>query len=128
MSSRCVLDASALLALLHREPGGEEVAGLLAGCAMSTVNWSEVVQKAQARGVDTRDLRFEVEALGVELVPFDTGQAEETARMWATTRLLGLSLGDRACLALAQFLRVPAVTADREWAAVPLDIQVRVIR
>lgn len=123
-----VLDASALLALLHREPGGDAVQGFLADAAMSAVNWSETVQKLGTRGVEVEGIRASVEALGVAIVPFDAGQAEDAASLWRPTAHAGLSLGDRACLALARRLGVPAITADRSWATLQLRIEVTVIR
>jgi len=68
----CALDASALLAVLNQEAGADQVVPLLDRAAMSTVNWSETVQKAAARGVATQGLRSEVEALGVTIVAFDS--------------------------------------------------------
>src|SRR5689334_24230576 len=96
-----VLDASALLALLHAEPGGDLVKGLLQTASMSTVNWSEVVQKSLDRKVTVQGLRQDLEALGLRILPFTADQAERTAALRAETQHLGLSLGDRACLALA---------------------------
>ncbi len=124
----CVLDASALLAVLNLEAGADQVVPLLDRAAMSAVNWSETVQKTAARGVATQGLRSEVEALGVTIVPFDSRQAEEAATLWPRTASAGLSLGDRACLALAQRETVPAVTADRAWSTVSLDVNEYVIR
>lgn len=130
MTSRfiCVLDASALLALLNREPGAERVAPLLDGAVMSAVNWSETVQKVAAHAIDPTGLRVDVEALGVTLVPFTVADGEATARLWTQARSAGLSLGDRACLALAVREDLPAVTADRAWAALALGVPVTVIR
>jgi len=91
----CVLDASALLAVLSQEAGADQVVPLLDGAAMSAVNWSETVQKAAARGVATQRLRSEVEAFGVTIVPFDSAQAEGAATLWPRTASAGLSLGDR---------------------------------
>jgi len=123
-----VLDASALLALLHGEPGAELVEPLLERSALCTVNWSEVQQRSLARSVDVTGLRSEIEALGIEIVPFSAEDAEEAAGYWPATRDTGLSLGDRACLALAFRLRLPAVTADQEWKQLDLGVQVRAIR
>jgi ribonuclease VapC len=95
---------------------------------MSSVNWSEVLQKAAAHGVETEGLRADIEGLGVTLVPFTVADAEGTARLWPRTRSAGLSLGDRACLALAAVESIPVVTTDRSWATVGLEIQVEVIR
>jgi len=123
-----VLDASALLVVLHDEPGATAVEPLLDGAEVSAVNWSEVVQKAAARGVDVTRLRDDVEALGVRVVIFDADAAEATAELWAATTDQGLSLGDRACLALARTRRATAVTADRAWADVHVGVTVQVVR
>ena len=123
-----VLDASALLAMLHAEPGGDAVQELLPTAVISTVNWSEVVQKALDRKVEVQGLRQDLEALGLKILPLTVDQAERTAYLRAETRHLGLSLGDRACLALAAELGVPAVTADRAWKDLALDIEIRVAR
>jgi len=123
-----VLDASALLALLANEPGADEVEKLLDGAAMSTVNLSEVLQKSEQHGIDTEGLEFDLEALGVEFHSFDVTQARATADVWARAPRAGLSLGDRACLALAHSLGGAAVTTDRRWSAAKHGTEVRVIR
>ena len=128
MKEGVVLDASALLAVLHREPGAEWVEPVLHTAQLSSVNWSEVFQKALARGVDVRDLRRDLESLGLEIVPFTAEQGEEAARLWPLTRSLGLSLGDRACLALARLAGLPALTADGDWARADVGVEVRLIR
>jgi PIN domain nuclease of toxin-antitoxin system len=124
----CVLDASALLALLNSEPGGEIVADLLASAVISSVNWSEVVQKSLDRQADVDGLRQDLEALGLEIRSFTAEDAERTAHLRAITERLGLSLGDRACLALAASLGLPAVTADRIWDDLEIGIAVRIAR
>ncbi len=123
-----MLDASALLAVLHGEPGADRVEPVLNGALLSSVNWSEVVQKALGRGIDTRGLRADLEALGLEIVPFAAVHAEEAALLWAPTRSLGLSLGDRACLSLARLAGRPALTADGDWARAGVGVEVRLIR
>lgn len=124
---KAVLDASALLAWMQDEPGAEAVESQLVNGAMSSLNWSEVLQKSLARGVDIDGLRADLEALGLTIVPFDAGDAEQTARLWA--RGSGLSLADRACLALGVKHGVPVWTADRQWAkSPPAGIAVHVIR
>jgi PIN domain nuclease of toxin-antitoxin system len=123
-----VLDASALLVVLHGEPGTAVVEPLLDGAQVSAVNWSEVVQKAAARGVDVGGLRDDVEALGVRVAIFDADAAEATAELWAATRDSGRSLGDRACLALARALGMTAVTADAAWADVDVGVTVQLVR
>lgn len=125
-----VLDASALLAFLHDEPGADTVDAVLADSLISTVNWSEVAQKSLARGVDMQGLREDVEALGVRIQAFNAEDAECAARLWPATRALGLSLGDRACLALGRRLGAPVLTTDRAWLdlADPLDLAIRNVR
>ncbi len=122
-----VLDASALLAYLHAEMGGERVGSMLEGAHISAVNWSEVVQKALQRGVDTEGMQQALLELGVIFEPLTTRQAEIAAHLFQPTRALGLSLADRACLALALDLALPAVTADRVWGQLKLDIEIEII-
>jgi PIN domain nuclease of toxin-antitoxin system len=123
-----VLDASALLAVLNEEPGAGVVEPLLAGALLSSVNWSEVVQKAMARGVVVDGMRDDVEAAGVVIVAFAPDDAERTAAVWREAPRAGLSLGDRACLALARARGGVAVTADRSWADLDVDVSVQVVR
>ncbi|MDO8689430.1 MAG: type II toxin-antitoxin system VapC family toxin [Dehalococcoidia bacterium] len=123
-----VLDASALMALLHQEPGAEAVEQALSTAIMSSVNWCEVAQKRVQRGLPVEPLRVDLVELGLEILPFTVEEAEAAAGMYQATRSFGLSLGDRACLALAQRLGAPAMTADRRWADVHLGVEVRLIR
>jgi ribonuclease VapC len=109
------LDASALLAWLQDEPGAEQVDAVLNEAVMSTVNWAEVYQKSLAHNVDTTNLREDLELLGMRIEPFTTQQAEIAAGLWQRTRSAGLSLGDRACLALASELKHPVLTTDKVW-------------
>ncbi|HYG65171.1 MAG TPA: type II toxin-antitoxin system VapC family toxin [Thermoanaerobaculia bacterium] len=127
-SRTCVLDASALLAVLHDEPGGDLVESLLETAVVSSVNWSEVLQKALERQTDLRGLREDLESLGLEILAFTAAQAERAAQLRSTTRHLGLSLADRACLALAAELELPAITTDRVWQDLALDIEIRLAR
>ncbi|HEV2068644.1 MAG TPA: type II toxin-antitoxin system VapC family toxin [Acidimicrobiales bacterium] len=122
-----VLDASALLALLFDEPGGEMVERGLTASVISAVNLSEVMHKSLERGVGVESLRDDLEALGVDVLVFDGDAAEEAANLRAGTRAAGLSLGDRACLALARQLDLPAVTADRTWEGLELTNPVAVV-
>ncbi len=129
MDDAVVLDASALLAYLHGEPGGGHVRPLLDGAAISSVNWSEVVQKSLAHGVDVVGLREELESFGLHIVDFTATDAEDAANLWSHTRQLGLSLADRACLALGRRLGVTVATADHSWTALPGEVaSVRSIR
>ena len=123
-----VLDASALLAALHGESGGEQVERLLEQATISTVNWAEVVQRSLAHTVAVEGLEGDLEALGLTIAPFTMEDAELSAKLWPDTRLFGLSLADRACLALALRLGLPAVTADQAWKGLDVGIRIDLIR
>lgn len=121
-----VLDASAVLALLRNEPGADLVAGLIAGSVVSAVNVTEVVAKLIERGAPAKDAIMITRALPFAIVSHDEELATSAGALWAQTRNVGLSLGDRACLALAARENLPAVTADRRWTEVQAAIGVRV--
>jgi ribonuclease VapC len=121
-----VIDASALLAFLQDEPGADDVR--LADAVMSSVNLSEVLHKSLEKGASTEGLHVELALLGLEVIPFDVRHAELAAELRASTRHLGLSLADRACLALAMERGGTAVTADRVWSGLGDVVRVRVIR
>ena len=123
-----VLDASALLAYLQDEPGGERVRAVLAQAVMSTVNWAEVVGKARGQGVDTQGLQDDLASLGLALEPFSAAQAERAGRSREHTTRWGLSLGDRACLALGRDRGETVLTADRAWLHLHLGVDVEAIR
>jgi ribonuclease VapC len=126
---RVVLDASALLVYLQRERGHLLVEPVLEAAVMSAVNLSEVLQKSATAGVSTAGLQEDLQAVGLRVQAFDAEDAACAADLWAGTRKLGLSLGDRACLALAKRLRLPAYTADRAWAALDMPgVAVRTVR
>jgi ribonuclease VapC len=125
--SSYVLDASALLALLNNEMGADGVQAVLEDdtpCFMSTVNWSEVVRKLLGKGLAVQPVADSLLALGLEFKPLDYGLAMSTAQIPA----LPLSLGDRACLALAQTLGATALTADLIWGTFSLGVTVELIR
>ena len=129
-----VLDASALLALLKGEPGAERVAEALEqGAYLSAVNLTEVLSKLADWGEDPAEAQARMAQVGllgaaVEVLPFTGEDALEVARLRALTRAYGLSFGDRACLALARRLGLPALTAERAWAELDLGILVEVLR
>jgi len=130
-----VLDASALLAYLGDEPGAEVVSEAIAGgAAISTVNLAEVLSHAAGRGSDPAALVERMTERGllggaIAVEPFNTADAVETARLRPLTRQAGLSLGDRACIALARRLDAPALTADLAWAhAGDLAVELQQIR
>ena len=128
MTEAAVLDSSALLCLLNNEAGAERVATALPGAAISAVNLTEVVAKLRDRGLALAEIRAALAGLSLDARPFGADQAFAAGDLRPSTRALGLSLGDRACLALAAELGVPALTADREWRKVELKIDVRVVR
>ena len=111
-----VLDASALLAFLGGEPGAERVeARLSEGAVMSTVNLAEVVSKLTERGMPLEDIERAVGGLGLRLEPFDEALAYATGTLRGLTQPQGLSLGDRACLALGIRDNRSVLTTDRAW-------------
>lgn len=126
--SSVVFDASALLALLHRERGADLVERHLPGAALSAVNYSETLKKAVEKGARLADAELAIRGLQLEIVPFDERLASAAAGLWENSRKLGLSLADRSCLALACDLNRPAVTADKRWAEVDINIEVKLIR
>jgi ribonuclease VapC len=129
-----VLDASALLAYLRDEPGAEAVANAIAaGAAISIVNLAEVLGRAADRGGDPARIVRQMTDRGllegaISVEPFTTSDAVEIASLRVSTRELGLSLGDRACLALAHRLDLPALTADTAWSRLDLGVELRQIR
>lgn len=123
-----VLDASALLAYLHQEPGWESVQAELAGAAIGAVNWCEVANKASQRGLEVARVRRFLQDVGLAIVPFSAEQAELAGELWHRTRAYGLSLADRACLALATETGRPVLTSDQIWSKLKLDLDIRLIR
>lgn len=123
-----VLDASALLAGFQAEPGWQHVEQAMDESFISTVNLSEAAAKLVERGKSIESMRGYVMPTGLSVVPFEPVDAYEAADLRRATRRLGLSFGDRVCLALARRLDLPVITADRSWAQLDLGIKVEVIR
>ncbi len=127
--SEVALDASALLAYIFNEPGADVVAEVLSRAAISSVNLSEVITKLLDKNMPMDEIVERIGRLGLEVVPFDSDQAFQAALLRSSTRHLGLSLGDRACLQLARTLGRPVLTADRAWTQLPdLLVEVKLIR
>ncbi len=123
-----VLDASAVLAVLNGERGEKKTIPLLSESVISAINLSEVAAKLLEAGMDETSAQIAVSVLGIgEVADFTEDLAWDAARLRPLTKQYGLSLGDRACLALARKLNVPAVTADKEWSKLKL-CQVTLIR
>lgn len=120
----CVLDASALIAFLFREAGAEAAVWHIPGGLISTVNYSEVVARALEKRMALETINYELGRLPMAVVPFDAPLATLAATLKAPTRALGLSLADRACLALGLDRKLPVVTGDRDWAKASLAVTV----
>jgi ribonuclease VapC len=129
-----VLDASALLAYLGDEPGADVVADVIAGGAtISSVNLGEALNTLAARGSDPVDVASRLTDRGlldgaIAVEPFTTTDAIEVARLRPLTHSAGLSLADRACLALARRLSTSVLTADHAWTGLTIGVDVRTIR
>ena len=124
-----VLDASALIALIMSEPGAEAVAAVIADAAATTVNLAEVVGYLARNGATQQAIRAMLAALRFEIVPFDGELAYSTGLLLPATRP-GLSLGDRACLALARRRGVKVMTTDGSWSRIAraVGVEVQLIR
>jgi ribonuclease VapC len=126
-----VLDTSAVLAILFREPGQDVVRSALhEGALLSTVNFAEAITRLVRDGIAADRAAAAITALPIGLRELDAKLATHAGALFAQTRPFGLSLADRACLALARQEGVPALTGDRVWLQVaPLvGVEVRLIR
>ena len=128
-----MLDASAVMALLRDEPGSSAVVeAIAAGTTISVVNWAEVLSKVAGEGDDPEMVASRLSVTGEEVViwieALTAADCMEVGRMRPITKAQGLSLADRACLALAERLGVPALTTDREWVKADVAAEVQLIR
>lgn len=127
--NKVVLDSSALLVLLNREPGAEKLtAELLSIAICSTVNLAEVHSKLVRRGLSEDDAWKAALYPVSELIDFNVEHAQIAGNLVTQTRAFGLSLGDRACLALGMALGVPVYTADRSWKKLHLPVRINTVR
>ncbi|MBB5045850.1 PIN domain nuclease of toxin-antitoxin system [Rhodopseudomonas rhenobacensis] len=123
-----MLDASAVLAVALQEPGYRALRGLESVGLVSAVNLAEVRTRLWDKAGSASAIDGMLAGIEMSIVAFDEKQARLSAELRPATRALGLSLGDRACLALAMQTGAVAYTADRAWAKIDLPIEVRVIR
>lgn len=123
-----VFDSSALLAISFDEAGAQHAARGLKDGMMSAINVAEVISRYVDQGASKEEARASLQAFGLEIRPFDETQAMAAGLMRTATQKLGLSLGDRACLALAVQEGATVFTADRTWAALDLEVDVELIR
>ena len=124
--SAVVIDASAILAAILGEPGGDSVFDLLDQASVSTVNVAEVYTYAAINELPTDAIDAFFADTGIEIVPFDRAQAVLAGQLAKLTRKSGLSLGDRACLALAKMRTSEVLTADRPWQKVADGVGVKI--
>jgi PIN domain nuclease of toxin-antitoxin system len=123
-----IADASAILALLKQEPFGKFDPRRLFRATISAVNLSEVLERLCFGGLSEAEADEAVAALNLGVADFDESQARIAAYLRPRTARAGLSLGDRACLALGLHLGRPVITADRVWASLNLGVEIVVIR
>jgi ribonuclease VapC len=126
-----VLDSSVILAYLLDEQGREAAEKAIAARSIiCSVNLAEVMSRLMRNQADAAASAEVLLALPVTVVDLDARLAIDAGAMVAQTRPFGLSLGDRACLALAKRETLPALTADRIWleAGPPVGVEVRLIR
>lgn len=127
--NKIVLDASAMLAVLNQELGSDKLTPeMLNNAAGSVVNLAEVHTKLVSRGGDPDEAWEDTLSAIQQAVPFDEEQARITGGLVAQTRALGLSLGDRACLALGLVLKAPVYTTDKSWKNLKVGVRIHVIR
>lgn len=127
-SAGYVLDASAVLTAIQREPGTERIEPHLRTACISAVNLAEVVGKLQDRGLSEHEIDEVLLLLDLDVRGFDTQMAIVAGKLRSTTRHVGLSLGDRACLALAAQSGATALTTDKAWATLDIGISVELAR
>jgi ribonuclease VapC len=127
--NRVVLDASAILAVISGEPGSEKLTpDLLARAVSSTVNLAEVQGKLVSRGWASEQAWEDATSPVREIMSFDEEHARIAGDLVIQTQHLGLSLADRACLALGLSLRAPVYTADKAWKKLKVSVKIHAIR
>ena len=123
-----VLDASAVLALINNEKGSDLVLASLPTAIICSVNLSEVVSKLADRGLIETEIRADLDSFGFRVIDFDRELAYRSGLLRDTTKALGLSFGDRACLAVGQWLNCEILTSDKAWANLNFPVPITIIR
>lgn len=123
-----VLDASAVIALIKREPGADVVSAYIPGATMSAINVAEVATHLAESGLPADRVRAAIGKLGLDVAPCELDDAVAIGLLRPATREHGLSLGDRACLALGSARDMPVLTADRAWGKLDIGVEVRLLR
>lgn len=127
MSDGMLLDASALLALLHQEKGANRVSSVLDIASMSAVNFAEVTSKLYELNIPQKDIHTILD-LGIKILPFNEALVHSCGQLRPLSKKLGLPLADRVCLATALYYQVPVLTADKQWLKLDLAVDVHCIR
>jgi len=126
--SSTVLDASAVLALLNQEPGYRTVLEAIDDSAMSAVNYCEVIGKLVDAGLSDPNAKTAVDLLNIQIVDFDEELAFASGCLRRETKQIGLSLGDRSCLALGIAKKATVLTAEKNWSKLKIGVKINVIR
>lgn len=113
--AKCVLDASALMALINNEPGALLVEQYIEKACISSVNFAETLTKMLEQGIPLEEAENVLDNLNLEIVPFDRKQVSGTSLLRSSTKPYGLSLADRICLNLGKMLKLPVLTTDQAW-------------
>jgi PIN domain nuclease of toxin-antitoxin system len=124
-----LLDASALLALIHNEPGAEQVLAIIDDCEIHAVNLAEVMRKLVSVGKTVEEVIAYIEALNLDVIEnLSVPQVRKLAELTPQAKRLGLSLGDCVCLTIAAWMGMTAVTTDRCWSEGAFNVLVLQIR
>jgi PIN domain nuclease of toxin-antitoxin system len=126
--SDVVIDASAVLAAINNEPGGDRGAQEARGARISALNYCEIIGWLAERGATEEDAHKVVMPFELLVEDFNRSRAMSAGLLAAKTKRRNISLGDRACLALAIELGLPALTGDRAWRDLDIGVDVRLIR
>ncbi len=126
--SAIVFDSSVVIAILKQERGFESAESSLSDALISTVNMSEIATYLARNGVPSDTIQEVLASFPIQVVPFEESLAIQTGCLYSSCKHLGLSLGDRACLALAMSRKMPVLTADRVWSKLDLGISIQVLR